>query len=139
MAVLAYRDILSSIGALPPETGGILLGPVGSNDVVEFFFDQGGSCSTSTYSPDHVALMRKMREEWLPAGIDMKGFVHSHPGRYARLSPGDLVYIRRLLDINPDMEMFAAPIVVPFEFRLCPIVVLRADPTVGRHARLVLF
>ncbi len=133
------KDILHTIGSQKPESGGILLGPIGSNDVTDFFFDNHGSCTGSTYSPDHVTLMRKMKEEWLPAGIDLKGFVHSHPSRFDSLSAGDMTYINRLLDINDDMPMFIAPIVIPQEFRMRPIVVLRDKPRVPREARLDVF
>ncbi len=116
------------------------MGPVGiDNEVTDFYFDQGASCSGATYTPDHLTLRQKMREEWLPQGIDMKGFVHSHPGRCDRLSAGDLVYIRRLLDRNADMSMFVAPIVVPSEFRIHVMVVLRSQPTMPLTAQLHLF
>ena len=80
-----------------------------------------------------------MKEQWLPAGIDMKGFVHSHPGSFDRLSAGDLVYISRLLEINDDMPFFTAPIVIPSEFRLRPLVVLRDNPKTAREARFEYF
>jgi proteasome lid subunit RPN8/RPN11 len=133
------KDILLTIGARPAESGGILLGPVGTNDVTDFFFDDGGSCTGSTYSPDYVTLRQKMKKEWLPAGIDMKGFVHSHPGSFDRLSTGDMVYINRLLDKNDDMTMFVAPIVIPTQFRLRPLVVLRENPRVAHEARFEYF
>ena len=133
------NDIINSIGSQPPESGGILLGPVGTNEVTEFYFDQSGTCSGATYSPDHVSLMRKMKEEWLPAGIDFKGFAHSHPGRLDWLTGGDLSYINRLLDKNVDMGMFIAPIVIPCEFRLRPIVVLRQRPRCAQEANLEFF
>lgn len=133
------RDILLTIGARPAESGGILLGPVGTNDVTDFFFDDGGSCTGSTYSPDCTTLRQKMQEEWLPAGIDMKGFVHSHPGSFDRLSTGDLIYINRLLDKNDDMTMFIAPIVIPSQFRLSPLVVLRDKPRIASEARFEYF
>jgi hypothetical protein len=129
---------MCTIGAQPPETGGILLGPIGSNDITEFYFDHGASCSVVTYSPDHVALRRNMRDVWMPSGIDMKGFVHSHPG-LDRLSAGDLTYIERLLKINPDMNVFAAPIVLPEQFLICPIVVLAERPTFQLGTDLELF
>ena len=139
MSYAVYRDILHSIGSHPPEMGGILLGPIGTNEVTKLFVDSGGSFSSSTYSPDHVTLNRKMKDEWLPAGIDMKGFVHSHPGRFDQLSTGDLAYIARLLDKNDDMDMFIAPIVIPQGFRMQPIVVLRENPGQQRQARLMFF
>ena len=132
-------QIMCTIGAHPPETGGILLGPIGGNDITGFYFDATAACSGATYSPDHMTLRRKMKEEWLPAGLDMKGFVHSHPGSFDRLSDGDLTYIRRLLEKNPDMSFFAAPIVIPRAFRLQPIIVLADQPDVQRRTHLRLF
>ena len=120
--------IMCTVGAFPAETGGILLGPVGSEDITGFFFDSGATCSGATYSPDHVTLARKLKDDWLPYGIDFKGFVHSHPGRLDRLSAGDLRYIRRLLQVNTDMDRFLAPLVIPHQRRLCPIVVPRNRP-----------
>jgi hypothetical protein len=141
--VPAYRhvhcQIMCSIGARRPESGGILLGPTGSNDITDFYFDATALCSGATYTPDHIALRRKMKEVWLPAGLDMKGFVHSHPGALGRLSIGDMVYIRRLLEKNPDMNVFAAPIVIPHAFRLQAIVVLADQPHLQRPTNLQLF
>ena len=122
--------IMCTIGARRPESGGILLGPIGSNDITDYFFDATASCSGATYTPDHLTLRRNMQDLWLPAGVDMKGFVHSHPGGFDRLSQGDLTYIRRLLEKNPDMNVFAAPVVIPEAFRLRAIVVLADQPSV---------
>jgi proteasome lid subunit RPN8/RPN11 len=139
MAWAAYEDILRCIASRPAETGGILLGPVGSAAITRFHFDQAGSCTACSYSPDYVGLSRRMKQEWLPSGIDMKGFVHSHPGRLDWLTAGDLHYVRRLLLANDDMNVFVAPIVIPVEFRIRPIVVLRTDMNTPRQARLALY
>jgi len=80
-----------------------------------------------------------MKQEWLPSGIDLKGFAHSHPGRLDSLTAGDLRYIGRLLRANDDMDIFVAPIVIPIEFRMQPIVVLRTDISRPRQARLALY
>lgn len=133
------KNIMLTIGTRPVESGGILLGPVGTNDVTDFFFDNGGNCTEATYSPDCVTLRQKMKDEWLPAGIDMKGFVHSHPESLDRLSAGDLVYINRLLDKNKDMTMFIAPIVIPSQFRFRPLVVLRNKPRIAHEAKFEYF
>ena len=132
-------QIMCTVGGNAPETGGILLGPIDSSEITDFYFDATAQCTSATYSPDHLTLRRKMREQWIPSGIDFKGFVHSHPGGFDRLSDGDLIYIRRLLDKNPDIKAFAAPIVIPREFRLRPIVVLREEPDVQRIATLRIF
>ena len=137
---VTYESILCTIASQQPETGGILLGPIGNdNEITTWFFDRGLDCTAATYSPDHVTLRRKMKEDWLPSGIDMKGFVHSHPGRFDWLSTGDMTYINRLLDKNEDMSLFVAPIVIPAEFRIRPIVVLREKPRRAQEARLILF
>lgn len=132
-------QIMRTIGARPAETGGILLGPIGGSDITGFYFDETAECSHSTYTPDVPTLRRKMNEEWLPAGIDMKGFVHSHPGHFARLSGGDLEFIRRLLQKNPDMAFFAAPIVIPRAFLLQPILVSADRPDLQHRTHLRLF
>ena len=128
-----------TIGGKRPETGGILLGPIDSDDITDFYFDHTALSTGATYSPDHVTLSRRMKEEWMPCGIDMKGFVHSHPRGVDRLSSGDLTYIRRLLEINDDMEVFAAPIVLPEQYRMCPFIVRRDAPRQVLPATLTLF
>ena len=133
-----YREILCTIGRRRPETGGLLLGPVDRCIVTHFHFDDGADCTGSTYTPDYAALRTLMQGVWLPAGLDMKGFVHSHPPGLNRLSSGDLAYIRRLLAANTDMEVFLAPLVLPESFQFCPIVVERRDPSVGHAAILEL-
>ena len=132
-------EIMSTICARPPESGGILLGPIGSNDVTDYFFDGTAHCTYGTYTPDHLTLRRMMKEVWMPSGIDLKGFCHSHPQAYARLSDGDMLYIRRLLEVNPDMDVFAAPIVIPQAFRLQAIVVLADQPHIQQPTFLQLF
>lgn len=139
MSQKAYRKMMNCICPRPAESGGILLGPVGSNMVTDFYFDSGGTCTGSSYSPDHVTLSKLMKEKWLPSGIDMKGFLHSHPGQLDWLTYGDMAYINRLLDKNPDMDMFIAPIVIPNQFRIRPIVVLRKQPRVALEAKIDLF
>ena len=62
-------QIMCTIGARRPETGGILLGPIGSNDVTDFYFDATAACTGATYSPDHVTLRRKMKETGCPPGL----------------------------------------------------------------------
>ena len=132
------QRIMSSIGARPAEAGGVLLGPKDSREITHFHFDQGAVCSGTTYSPDYQGLGSLMRNEWTPRGLDMKGMIHSHPSSAQRLSQGDLVYIRRLLAANPDMDRFIAPIVLPSRFRLEVFVVLREQVHCPHAARLVI-
>ena len=121
----AFYALMHQLGTKPAERGGIILGPVGTNDITHFYFDRDGGCTGSSYSPDYITLNRKMREQWLPAGLDMKGFVHSHPGNLDSLTAGDMSYIKKLLSKNPDMNMFIAPIVLPHQYRIQPLIISR--------------
>jgi proteasome lid subunit RPN8/RPN11 len=135
----AFDKMMLSIISRPVESGGVLLGEVGSQDVSDFFFDAGGNVTGVSYSPDYLTLNKKMKEEWIPAGLDMKGIVHSHPGNLDILTHEDLVYIRRLLIANPDMPMFVAPIIIPPEFRMRAMVVSRDNPDSAVEARINFF
>jgi len=135
----AFDKTMLAICSRPAESGGLLLGQVGSNDVCDFFFDVGGNFTGASYSPDHVTLNKKMKEEWIPAGLDMKGFVHSHPGSLDTLTNEDLMYIKRLLIANPDMSMFISPIIIPPEFRIRAMVVFRDNPGTAVEARINFF
>jgi hypothetical protein len=121
------------------ERGGILLGPVGSNRITHFYYDRSGACTGSSYSPDYVTLNRKMREEWLPAGLDMKGFAHSHPGNLDSLTAGDMSYIKKLLNKNTDMNMFIAPIVLPHQYAIRPLIVSRDKMDHAQQAYFEIF
>ena len=133
------KEIMLTIGTRYPESGGILLGPIGTTDITDFYFDEHANCTGSSYTVDAGTLRQKMKEEWLPAGIDMKGFVHSHPGSFDRLSAGDMAYIKRSMLKNKEDKMFVAPIVIPSEFRLRPYVVLRENLNIAHEARFVYF
>lgn len=139
MARSTYRESLATICRRAPESGGLLLGPIGSNDVTDFYFDATADCTGGTYSPDTATLTRKLKHEWIPAGLEFRGFLHSHPGRMDRPSSGDLRYVARLLQINPELSQFALPIVIPSEFRMRPFVVRREQPCMACEARLILF
>lgn len=119
------NELMNQIAYKPAESGGILLGPIGTNDITNFYFDQVGICTNNRYTPDYKTLNRKMKEEWLPAGLDMKGFVHSHPGNLDSLTAGDMSYIKKLLSNNPDMNLFVAPIVLPYHRAIRAHVVTR--------------
>lgn len=135
----AFDKAMLAICSRPAESGGLLLGQVGTNDVCDFFFDAGGNFTGASYSPDYVTLNKKLKEEWIPAGIDYKGVVHSHPGSLDTLTDEDLIYIQRLLKANSDMPMFIAPIIIPPEFRMRAMVVFRDNPGIAVEARINFF
>ena len=73
----AFDKAMFSICSRPPESGGLWIGPVGTYEITDFYFDSGGTFSSASYSPDHVTLNRKLKEEWLPRGLEFFGFCHS--------------------------------------------------------------
>jgi proteasome lid subunit RPN8/RPN11 len=107
-ALDAIRD---AIGSRPAEQGGALGGSRTDGTVRHFHFDASARRSGATYSPDHVSLNNLFADEWNPAGINLLGFVHSHPPGFARPSGGDAIYARAILDAIPELDRLLLPIV----------------------------
>jgi proteasome lid subunit RPN8/RPN11 len=110
MTVEVMRQITTTIGSLTPETGGMLGGCRAMRKVTHFYFDGTAARSGSTYSPDTEQCNRVLNDEWNPAGVDLVGFVHSHPRGFLRPSTGDLVYAARILKTNPKVPSLLLPI-----------------------------
>lgn len=107
----AYREILRTIGTRTAELGGLLGGQRSDGIVRHFHFDPGASTTRTTYTPDHEALNRLRRTDWDPAGLEVLGFVHSHPASCRRPSSGDVEYAQRILDAMPALPRLLLPIV----------------------------
>ena len=105
------QQISSTVGCLEPETGGMLGGNREQRLVTDFYFDGTARRTHGTYSPDVEACNRVLSERWNPRGIEMVGFVHSHPVRFATPSTGDLVYAASILRNNPGLRSMILPIV----------------------------
>lgn len=131
-----YAEIRRSVGAMPAEQGGVLGGSRRDGVVRHFYFDTSARRTGATYSPDHVTVNRLFQEQWNPAGINLLGFVHSHPGGFGDPSGGDLVYARSILAAIPELERLLLPIVLTEHdagrFRLLPFGVVRH----GRDVRV---
>lgn len=125
-----------TIGQLPAESGGMLGGSRLDGVARTFHFDQAAATSAATYSPDTTSVNALLRERWNPAGVNLLGFVHSHPAGMARPSGGDLAYAERILAAIPDLDRLLLPIVqtVPDtgRFSLHPFAAERD----GRRARI---
>lgn len=108
--VLAHID--ETVGSMPAETGGMLGGDRASGMVTHFHFDRNAERTGATYSPDYERLNRVLSEEWNPAGVQLMGFVHSHPRGCRMPSGGDRIYADRILAAMPDMHRLLLPIVM---------------------------
>lgn len=102
------NEIMSTIGSVSPETGGI----IGTqNDVVcAYYFDRTGSCDSNTYKPDTDNVNRVI-SEWEKQDIQFVGVVHSHEEKQPALSYADIVYAQAIMKAN-DMERILFPLVV---------------------------
>lgn len=124
-----YRDIRETIGRLTAEHGGILGGKRNTGEVTHFHFDVTGDRNSSTYAPDINRLNLLLEKKWNPAGIDLIGFVHSHPPGFRRPSNGDEVYACRILGANTEMQYLFLPIIFSEadadKFELVPYLAVR--------------
>lgn len=130
----ALYDLMDNIGSILPERGGILLGPVGRDYITDFYFDHSGTSTSGSYTPDHVTINRKLHEYWEPAGLEIKGIAHSHPGSLDSLTNEDMSYIRRLMLRDSNIERFVAPIVLPHHYAIRPLVVSRKQMNRAQQA-----
>lgn len=107
-----YEQIRSTIGGLPAEHGGPIGGVRQDDKATHFYFDGTSTRSNVTYTPDHATINRLFKEVWNPAGINLLGFVHSHPDGFRRPSGGDIEYAQRILEHIPDLDRLWLPIVM---------------------------
>lgn len=104
------QSIAETVGIRKPETGGILGGNPKTGDITRYHFDETASVTSVTYSPDHESLNLLLKREW--KDVSFVGFVHSHPGAFARPSEGDRIYAKRLLEANKSLKRFVMPIII---------------------------
>lgn len=124
-----YRAIRESIGRLAAEHGGMLGGNRRTGEITHFYLDTTAIRNGALYTPDAKLLTSLLEEEWNPKGIDLLGFVHSHPPGFRRPSGGDELYARRILEANSDLSYLFLPIVLSEsdsgKFELLPYLALR--------------
>ena len=94
----AYHEILDYFRSREPEAAGILLGPAKDDVLITHFSpDEDGDGTPGSFHLNALALNRVL-ERVKPAGMDCKGFVHSHPSGFTQPSAGDLAYLERLFN-----------------------------------------
>jgi len=103
-------DVVTSIGQLPAETGA-MLGADADGVIRHVRFDSTADTTGGTYTPDTDAMNRLLRDEWRPRGVELAGFVHSHPAGNTTPSAGDRAYASRILDAIPRIDRLFLPIV----------------------------
>jgi proteasome lid subunit RPN8/RPN11 len=105
-------EIVATIAAHPPESGGLLGGDRDGQRITRYLFDNSAGTSGATYSPN-TEIINSTLDLWDEDGGDkIIGFIHSHPGGYDQPSPGDQVYAARILQAIPAMSRILLPIAV---------------------------
>jgi proteasome lid subunit RPN8/RPN11 len=105
-------EIVATIAAQPPESGGLLGGSRDEQRITRYLFDNLAGTSGATYSPN-TDVINTTLDLWDEDGGDkIIGFIHSHPGGYDQPSPGDLAYAARILQAIPAMTRIFLPIAV---------------------------
>jgi proteasome lid subunit RPN8/RPN11 len=104
------RRIGATVGAMRAEHGGMLGGRRIRGTITDYHFDAVALRTSATYTPTTSMLNALLRDEWNPSGIDLLGFVHSHPRGMWRPSAGDRVYAEQILAAIPGMDRLLLPI-----------------------------
>jgi len=132
-----YARIMKVHAEVPPEAGGIILGPEGSDLVTTFHRDENGFGTSVTFTLDAKGLNAKLRV-YKDAGLEMMGVVHSHPRGVKTPSPADLDYAAKLLT-NPKNEG-TEELLMPIYCSgiLYPYVIRRDNPRSCLQAQLIL-
>ncbi len=83
-----YNEIKASpVGSGKPEHGGVLFSSDGGITITKFVYDNTGSSSGVTYSPN-VKFVNQLIKNYSNKGLYFVGFVHSHPKGFTGLSMG---------------------------------------------------
>ena len=99
-----YNRILETFSNRPPEVGGVL-GAEPNMPISEFNFDETGTTTQESYTPDCDKINEVLEKDWFPRNIYMVGIIHSHDASCPFPSCGDLLYAERIyrsLDIDDD-------------------------------------
>lgn len=106
----AFDEIKQTVGARPAESGGLLVGSRKDFVVQKFIFDKDAKVSRATYTFDVEFLNRELDRLWEEEGLELLGFLHSHPYGYSHLSPPDKTYFNRQFK-HIKTDKFLTPIV----------------------------
>lgn len=82
-----YQAIISTIGASPIESGGVLA--MEGHTITDYYFDAHAGVGNRFYRPSTHRITKQVNL-WLQEGLLFGGFVHSHPAPYVHLSAMDI-------------------------------------------------
>ena len=105
-----YERIADTLGKETLERGGVLGAALNSDVISEYYFDVSGKSIDNGYIPDAVSINRILKDEWMPRGIIMVGFVHNHTNEKPVPSCGDVAYGMQILRSINTVSSYHIPI-----------------------------
>ena len=126
-----YNAIKRTVGSKPPETGGIIYGLRKDGIILKFVFDAEATVTGSTYTFNHRFINEMNKALWKQEGLQLIGFLHSHPDNHNHPSSPDMQYFASQF-ANIYVDKFLIPIIRSgynaCEFKIFPFIVYKDDP-----------
>lgn len=129
----AFDEIKATVGNKPAESGGLLFGSRKDYTVTRFLFDKNSINTQSSYTFNTGYLNPIIKKWWEEEGLELIGFLHSHPFGIGRLSEPDKKYFASQFK-NIDVEKFLTPIIFSDKdggFKFIPLV-FNKDGTIDK-------
>lgn len=121
------NEIKNTIGKIPAESGGLLLGNRKEGIITTFVYDSAAKTTGSTYQFNHIFLNRILRAN---PRLQILGYIHVHPPGARQLSYPDKQYFQAQFE-HLDTTFFYTPIVISEadtgKFELLPYITFKDD------------
>lgn len=108
----AYHQMLTTVGSVAAEAGGLLFGTSDNYIVQEFVYDKDAVTSKSTYT-FNATYLNSMIDKMQEKGLELIGFFHSHPPGATALSSPDRMYFSSQFKNFPHLDYFVVPLMFP--------------------------
>lgn len=105
------NKIRKTIGRNAPELGG-MLGSSYDQTIIDYYvFDARANVNEVEYSPNTKFLNGVLNNDWGNKGVNLSGFIHSHPKYFCQLSDADIDYAVKIIEAA-GLNYLVMPIVV---------------------------
>ena len=105
-----YDQLCQTIGRHPAEMGGILGSSNGGEIIDHYYFDFSAHTTSGTYTPN-IAILNRVISTWNDKGVELVGFIHSHPAGSTKPSEGDFRYVKEIMRALDVRGKFFMPII----------------------------
>lgn len=108
----AYHQMLTTVGSIGAEAGGLLFGTSDDYVVQQFVYDKDALTTRSTYT-FNAPYLNTMIDKMRVRGLELLGFFHSHPPGATQLSMPDRNYFKSQFRNFPHLDYFIVPLMFP--------------------------